>query len=204
MFAGSSDCPSPIRKQKVFNKNYSRPEGPLTFRRAEMTIIEKFLGQCVDIPDNLHYDVKQGLWGKAVDDTIVFGFTQPAIILSGGIKDMDPLVDQNHKVHRGQSILFVITGKILYLEAPVDGDVVFNNLVVDDPSRIIADPYAHGWLFRIKTEERADRLLECLASAEDYFQSLRNSEGLKNPEGLKGGVSGICKAVYTGIGEQKI
>jgi glycine cleavage system H lipoate-binding protein len=169
-----------------------------------MTMIEKFLGQCVDIPDHLHYDIKQGLWAKAVDDTLVFGFTQPAIVLSGGIKDMDPLVDENHKVSRGQSILFVITGKILYLEAPADGVIHFNKPVVDDPSGIAADPYDKGWLFSIKTEQSADQLLEDLASAADYFRSLHNSEGLKNPEGLKGGVSGICKAVYTGIGGQKI
>jgi len=169
-----------------------------------MTIIEKFLGQCVDIPDHLHYDIKQGLWSRPVDDTLVFGFTQPAIVLSGGIKDMDPLVEESHKVSRGQSILFVITGKILYLEAPVDGVIIFNKLVLGDPSGIAADPYDKGWLFLIKTERSADQLLEFLASAEDYFQSLRNTEGFKNPEGLKGGVSGICKAVYTGIGGQKI
>jgi glycine cleavage system H lipoate-binding protein len=152
-----------------------------------MTIIEKFLGQCVDIPDHLHYDIKQGLWAKAVDDTLVFGFTQPAIVLSGGIKDMDPLVDESHKVSRGQSILFVITGKIIYLEAPVAGVIIFNKRVVDDPSGISADPCDKGWLFLIKTEKSADQLLESLASAEDYFQNLRNSEGLKNPEGPEGG-----------------
>ena len=32
---------------------------------------------------------------------------------------------------------------------------------------------------------------------------LKGTEGLKNPEGLKGGVSGICKAVYSGISQQK-
>jgi glycine cleavage system H lipoate-binding protein len=169
-----------------------------------MTIIEKFLGQCVEILDNLHYDVKQGLWGKVVDDTIVFGFTQPAIVLSGGIKDMDPLVDENQKVRRGQSILFVITGKILYLEAPIDGDIIFNKFVIEDPTMIAPSPYNRGWLFLIKTEKSPDQLCEYLASAEDYIESLRGSEGFKNPEGLKGGVSGICKAVYTGIGSQKI
>jgi len=43
-------------------------------------------------------------------------------------------------------------------------------------------------------------LPECAA----YLQSLQGSEGFKNPEGLKGGVSGICKAVYSGIRMQKI
>jgi hypothetical protein len=43
-----------------------------------------------------------------------------------------------------------------------------------------------------------------LVSAESYVETLRNTEGFKNPEGIKGGVSGICKAVYSGIGQQKI
>jgi hypothetical protein len=37
-----------------------------------------------------------------------------------------------------------------------------------------------------------------------YLKNLQNSEGFKNPEGLKGGVSGVCKAVYSGIRMQKI
>jgi hypothetical protein len=42
-----------------------------------------------------------------------------------------------------------------------------------------------------------------LADAQTYINSLKGTEGFKNPEGLKGGVSGICKAVYSGIREQK-
>lgn len=169
-----------------------------------MAVIEKFLGQCVEIPDNRHYDLKQGLWGKYVDETIVFGLTQPALVLLGGVKDMDTLVEENQKVRRGQSILFVITGKILYLEAPVDGDIFFNKIVQEDPSIIARDPYDQGWLFLIKPEGEPDQSYESLAAPGTYIESLRGSEGFKNPEGLKGGVSGICKAVYTGIGDQKI
>lgn len=169
-----------------------------------MAVIEKFLGQRIEIPDDCRFDVKQGLWGRCVDDTIVFGFTQAALVLSGGIKDMDPLVEAKQIVQQGQSILFVITGKILYLEAPAGGEVHFNNVVLKEPSRIAADPYAQGWLFSIKAEGGADPLNQSLAPLGTYLESLRHSEGFKNPEGLKGGVSGICKAVYTGIGAQKI
>jgi hypothetical protein len=59
-------------------------------------------------------------------------------------------------------------------------------------------------MFKIKTAEGVENELKNLAAAQDYIHSLRGSEGFKNPEGLKGGVSGICKAVYTGIREQKI
>jgi glycine cleavage system H lipoate-binding protein len=169
-----------------------------------MAVIEKFLGQRIEIPDDCRFDVKQGLWGRCAGDTIVFGFTQATLVLSGGIKDMDPLVEANQTVQRGQSILFVITGKILYLETPVGGEVLFNKIVIKEPSRIVADPYAQGWLFSIKAEGGADPRYQSLAPLDTYLESLRHSEGFKNPEGLKGGVSGMCKAVYSGIGAQKI
>jgi len=169
-----------------------------------MAVIEKFLGQRIEIPDDCRFDVKQGLWGRCAGDTIVFGFTQAALVLSGGIKDMDPLVEENQTVQRGQSILFVITSKILYLEAPAGGEVLFNNIILKEPSKIAADPHAQGWLFSIKAEGGAELLYRSLAPLDTYLASLRHSEGFKNPEGLKGGVSGICKAVYTGIGAQKI
>jgi hypothetical protein len=40
--------------------------------------------------------------------------------------------------------------------------------------------------------------------AQGYAECLKGTDGLKNPEGIKGGVSGICKAVYSGISGQKI
>ncbi|MDZ7581320.1 MAG: hypothetical protein U5R30_12090 [Deltaproteobacteria bacterium] len=169
-----------------------------------MAVIEKFLGQRVEIPEDRRYDIKQGLWGRCVDQTIVFGLSQPALVLSGGVKDIDWLVAENQTVRQGQPVVFAITGKILYLDAPVAGAVHFNRAIRENPSRIANDPYDQGWLFRIQPEGGADRPYRVLASPQAYLESLRRSDGLKNPEGIKGGVSGICKAVYTGIGEQKI
>lgn len=65
-----------------------------------MAVIEKFLGQRVEVPENRRYDVKQGLRGRCIDQTIVFGFTQPALVLFGGIKDKDWLVDENQFVKK--------------------------------------------------------------------------------------------------------
>lgn len=169
-----------------------------------MIVIDKFLGQRLEIPKNLRYDVKQGLWGRRVDQAIVFGLTQAALILSGGIKGIDKLVEENQTVRKGESILFAITGKLLYLETPVAGTVQFNRLTLETPSRVATDPYDQGWLFLIKPNNKLDQAYQILSSSQDYLEQLRYSEGCKNPEGVKGGVSGICKAVYTGIGGQKV
>jgi glycine cleavage system H lipoate-binding protein len=156
-----------------------------------MAVIEKFLGQRVEIPEDRKYYPKQGLWAKPENDNLVFGFTRPTLILAGGINDLDWLVSENESVQQGQDVVFVITGKILYLDTPLQGIISFNPNVKQNLSLVIEDPHETGWLFKIKSE------------AGGYIESLKGSEGFKNPEGLKGGVSGICKAVYSGIREQK-
>ena len=69
---------------------------------------------------------------------------------------------------------------------------------------IAEDPYEKGWLFKIKPDGDLETAYQSLDTAQSYAESLKASEGAKNPEGLKGGVSGICKAVYSGIREQKL
>ena len=169
-----------------------------------MAIIEKFLGQRVEIPESHRYDVKQGLWGRCFDETIVFGLTEPALVLSGGVKDVEWLVDDGQTVRKGEPILFAVTGKILYIDAPVAGSVQFNEDIRKNAASIMSDAYHDGWLFLIQPNQGFEQAYHTLSSPQDYLEKLRSSEGFKNPEGLKGGVSGICKAVYSGIGEQKI
>jgi len=169
-----------------------------------MAVLERFLGTRVEIPEDRRYAPKQGLWGKVMDHTVAFGMTQPALVLSGGVKDVDWLVEEDTPVAANEAVVFAITGKILYIDAPVPGRVRFNRMIKENPSRIAEDPYGEGWLFLLQPEKDIDALFHSLASWETYLESLRGSEGFKNPEGKKGGVSGICKAVYTGIGAQKI
>lgn len=71
------------------------------------------------------------------------------------------------------------------------------------PSLVQEDSYDRGWLFRIKPDEDASQVLKLFAAVREYAETLKGSDGHKNPGGIKGGISGICKAVYTGIREQK-
>ena len=168
-----------------------------------MAVIEKFLGQRVEIPEDRRYHSKQGLWAKARDQDLVFGLTQPALVLAGGVNDLDWLVQDETSVQAGQDVVFVITGKILYISAPVSGVAFFNPEVKQNPSLASEDPYEKGWLFRINIDADKQEASQVLADAQAYIESLKGTEGFKNPQGLQGGVSGICKAVYSGIREQK-
>jgi len=53
-----------------------------------MVIIEKFLGKRLEIPEDRRYYIKQGLWAKQDEGVIVFGLSEPALILAGGLKDL--------------------------------------------------------------------------------------------------------------------
>lgn len=168
-----------------------------------MAEIERFLGQRVEIPEDRRYHSKQGLWARAQGDDIAFGFTRPALVLAGGVNDLDWLVRDEESVQAGQDVVFVITGKILYISSPVAGVIFFNPDAKQSPSLVSEDPYESGWLFRIKPSADKKEVRQALDDAQAYIQSLRGTEGFKNPEGIKGGVSGICKAVYSGISQQK-
>jgi len=169
-----------------------------------MAVIEKFLGRSVEIPEDRLYDPKSGVWAQISGQEIVFGLSRPALILIGGINDLEWLASNEQKVEKGETVMFAITGKILYLDTPVSGTITFNPDIKASLSRITEDPYGGGWLFRVKPAEDPAHTLTHLADAAAYVENLKSSEGCKNPEGLKGGVSGICKAVYSGIREQKI
>jgi len=134
---------------------------------------------------------------------VVFDLTIPALVLCGGLKNLDCLVPDGETVHANQEIIFAITTKILYIHSPLQGRIGFNLELKPRPGLAREDPYRSGWLFRLTPVPKLEDVLARFAGAADYFISLRSSKGFKNPEGLKGGVSGICKA-YSGIGEQVI
>jgi glycine cleavage system H protein len=169
-----------------------------------MAYIEKFLGKRVQVPEDRRYHLKQGLWAKPENQEIVFGLTEPAVVLIGGVNDIDWLVPEGKAVAEREDVVFAITGKIMYLHTPVKGAIQFNPEIKQNPSTVGSDPYETGWLFKIRPDTDLKSIFGSLTDARDYIESLKGSEGCKNPEGLKGGVSGICKAVYSGIREQKI
>jgi glycine cleavage system H lipoate-binding protein len=169
-----------------------------------MAFIEKFLGKRVEIPEDRRYYIRQGLWAKPDGQYLVFGFSEPGLVLMGGLNDLDPLVSDGQKVEKGESVIFAITGRILYLDAPIKGDILFHHEIKQKPAMIADDLYDKGWLFKIKPDEGLEVAYQSLDTAQTYFECLKATEGARNPDGLKGGVSGICKAVYTSIREQKL
>jgi len=169
-----------------------------------MIVVEKFLGQRVEILDDRRYDTTQGLWGRIADQAIEFGLAQPSLVLFGNVTSIDWLADESGMVSAGQPVALAIDSKPRYIDAPVTGTICFNQTLRENPGQIANDSYGTGWIFRIKPTCDIATAYKALAKAEDYFEKLKGTEGFKNPEGIKGGVSGMCKAVYSSIRQQKI
>jgi glycine cleavage system H protein len=164
-----------------------------------MAIIERFLGQRLEIPDGLLYQAGQGFWARRDGHSIVFGLTEPALALLGGLSEVQWLTPDGRRVAQGEAVVFAITGKILYLDAPSAGTIWFNHDVKQDPSLAAQDPYGKGWLFRIRPGTETADVLQEFMGAVDYVKTLGSSEGIKNREGLKSRKTGMCNAVYKGI-----
>ena len=169
-----------------------------------MATIHKFLGKRVEVPEDRNYYAPQGIWAKVEDRELLAGLTEPALVLLGGLNGLDWLVPQGQRVDQDQAVIFAITGKILYLNSPINGVIHFNDQAKQDVDLVLNSPYDQGWLFKIKTHSDPDKALANLVDAQAYIESLKGTEGFKNPDGLKGGVSGMCKAVYSGIRDQDI
>lgn len=172
-------------------------------KERNMAVIDKFLGKTVAIPEDRRYAAPTGIWAKAASQKIFFGLTEPALVLTGGANSLDWLVENGHVVNADEAVICMITGKILFIETPVGGSIAFNEAVKKAPLRIPEDPYGKGWLFTITPKGNPQAATAHLADWSGYLAKLKQTDGFKNPEGVAGGVSGICKAVYSGIRDQK-
>ncbi len=165
--------------------------------------IEKFLGKRVEIPEDRKYGARQGLWARLEDGVIVLGLSEPALVLIGGLNDLQWIVSEGDRVRPGDTVAVAITQKLLYLDTPLGGTIHFNEALAENLRWVAESPYERGWLFKIRPDSDPQEALGSLGEAKDYIEVLKHTEGFKNPDGVHGGVSPICKAVYLSIREQK-
>jgi glycine cleavage system H lipoate-binding protein len=163
--------------------------------------VSNFLGRELDIPEDRLYDPIEGLWVKERDDgSLVLGVTEPSVLVSGPLREVEPLLEPGTTVQAGETVILALTSKLKYIAVPISGIVSFPTFSADTIRGLADNPYSVPLLFIIPREKS----LRGLADATQYAVSLEDSEGSRNPQGLKGGVSPTCKAVYMGLGEQKL
>lgn len=163
--------------------------------------VKDFLGVTLSIPEDRLYDAAEGLWLKRQPDgAIAVGLTEPALLMAGQVREIERLVEQGVAVVAGETVLLGLTSRLKYIACPISGTLTFPETPQETVSRLMEDPYNTVLFF---VEPSADEA-QCLSDGPQYAEFLKASEGARNPKGMKGGVSPTCKAVYMGLGQQKL
>jgi len=110
-----------------------------------------------DIPEALFYDVESNIWARPeTDGTVTVGMTSYGCCLAGPLVAFTPR-RVGKEIRRGRSCATVESGKwVGPINAPVGGEIVaINELLLDSPGTINRDPYASGWLLRLRPTDWA-------------------------------------------------
>ncbi|MBI5248845.1 MAG: hypothetical protein HY912_05065 [Desulfomonile tiedjei] len=162
---------------------------------------ENFLGRELVLPDDRSCDPAEGLWIKREDGgRLAIGMTEPTVLMGGTVREVELLVDDGSEVSKGETVILVLTAKLKYIASPISGTLVCPKDLSSLPENLVKDPYGTTLFHIVSQEDETGRFLD----ASDYANSLKDSDGARNPGGHKGGVSPTCKAVYMAIGEQNI
>lgn len=115
-----------------------------------------------DIPTDFRY-TKEHEWARREGEVIVVGITRHAVEQLGDIT-LVTLPEPGATITQGQAFGDVDSVKaVSELYAPLDGEVVERNTALDEtPEAINEDPYAAGWLIKVKPSrpEQWDALLD--------------------------------------------
>ena len=124
-------------------------------------------------PDDLRYHPEHD-WARVEGDTATFGITWYAQDSLGEVVFYDP-PELGASVSRDSAYAEVESVKAVSdVIAPLSGEIVdVNSALADSPELINQDPYAEGWLVKVKLADPAEA--EELMSAAEYRKVLESS-----------------------------
>lgn len=114
-------------------------------------------------------------WAVLEGDLCILGITKFAVDQLTDVVYVE-LPDVGDHVFRGESFGEIESVKAVSdLYSPVNGEVAeINEKLLDDPTRIAADPYGKGWMVKIKIEPGAT--LDHLMRLEQYEKQIASEE----------------------------
>jgi len=165
-------------------------------------IVKDFLGKTLEIPGDRLYLAGEGLWIKEQEgpERVAVGLTEPSLLMSGPVRQVEELAAPGSRVRVGQEVMLALTAKIKYLVAPLEGEISFPPEMEPLVEGLAGDPYGTALFFLAGADPASGRLCD----AAGYARSLRDSDGSRNPTGAVGPGSSTCKAIYMGLGAQKL
>lgn len=127
-----------------------------------------------DLPDNLRY-TSDHEWARVESDgTVTVGITTHAVDQLGEIT-LVTLPAAGTRVEAGKRFGDIDSVKaVSELFAPITGEIVaINESLNDAPERVNSEPFAGGWMIRIRPADPAE--LGRLMSADDYRKLLADA-----------------------------
>ena len=125
-------------------------------------------------PKNLRY-AKSHEWAVLEGDLCIIGITKFAIDQLTDVVYIE-LPEVGDHVFQGESFGEIESVKAVSdLYSPVNGEVVtINEKLIDDPTRVAADPYGKGWMVKVKVEPGTN--LDHLMTLEQYQKQVASEE----------------------------
>ena len=117
---------------------------------------------------------KEHEWITVADDIATIGITKHAAELLGDIVFVE-LPDKGLNVEKDKTAGVVESTKAASdVYTPISGEVVdTNQSIVDDPSKINADPEGSAWFFKLKIKDKSE--IDSLMNRNEYEKFAKES-----------------------------
>lgn len=124
-----------------------------------------------NVPNELKYRESHEWVRKEADGTFTVGITEHAQELLGDMVFVD-LPEVGNSYEAGDECAVAESVKAASdIYAPISGEIVaVNDELGDSPELVNSDPYAGGWLFKIKASDESE--LDSLLDADAYKASI--------------------------------
>ena len=106
-------------------------------------------------------------WIKVEGDNAIIGITKHATEMLGDIVFVEVPEKGKQVESNGQTAIVESNKAASDVYSPLSGEIIESNqLIVDDPSKVNADPEGDGWFFKIKIKDKTQ--LGALMTSDDY------------------------------------
>ncbi|MDC0436121.1 glycine cleavage system protein GcvH [Candidatus Pelagibacter sp.] len=117
---------------------------------------------------------KEHEWIKLNGDIATIGITQHATEMLGDIVFVELPEKGSSVVKDGNAGVVESTKAASDVYTPVSGEITeTNQLIVDDPAKINADPENEAWFFKLKIKDKSE--IDSLMSKEEYEKFTKES-----------------------------
>ena len=114
-------------------------------------------------------------WIQIEGENAIVGITKHATEMLGDIVFVEvPEKGKNFEAN-AQTAVVESTKAASDIYAPVSGEIIESNqLIVDDPSKVNADPEKEGWFFKMKLKDKSE--VDKLMSKDDYEKFIKENQ----------------------------